>query len=166
MEITIRDVTLNDAEAIVKVLNPIIETGLYTVMDTPLTVEEERDYIRNFSKRGIFLVAERVPDGELLGFQSLEPFAAYTHAFDHVGVIGTYVALDHRRQGIASRLFEATFSAARKLGYEKIFTYIRADNPAALATYRRHGFQEVGRAHRQVKIRGAYIDEVFVEKFL
>jgi L-amino acid N-acyltransferase YncA len=96
----------------------------------------------------------------------MEPFAAFTHAFDHVGVLGTYVDLACRRQGIARRLFAATFDAARRKDYRKIFTYIRADNPAALTTYVNHGFTVVGIAREQAKIGNRYVDEIVVERFL
>ena len=96
----------------------------------------------------------------------MSPFAGFTHAFDHVGVIGTYVDLERRRQGIATRLFAATFDAARRKSYEKFFTYVRADNEAGLQTYLSHGFRIVGTAERQAKIDGRYIDEVVIEKVL
>jgi L-amino acid N-acyltransferase YncA len=102
----------------------------------------------------------------LLGFQVVEPFATYTHAFDHVGVIGTFVDLAWRRQGIGARLAEATFAAARKKGYEKLFGYVRADNAAALAFYASLGFGVIGTAQRQARIGGRYVDEVLIEAFL
>jgi L-amino acid N-acyltransferase YncA len=114
----------------------------------------------------VFHVAVRATDNVVVGFQSMAPFATYTHAFDHVGVIGTYVDLGSRRQGISKRLFPATFEAARRKGYEKIFTYIRADNVVALATYQKHGFRIVGKAERHAKLRGLYVDVVIVERFL
>jgi GNAT superfamily N-acetyltransferase len=52
----------------------------------------------------------------------VSPFGSFTNAFDHVGVIGTYVDLERRREGIAARLFAATFEAARAKGYEKFFS--------------------------------------------
>ena len=48
MELFIREVRPEDTAAIVRILNPIIEAGVYTVMDTPLTVEFEREYIEKF----------------------------------------------------------------------------------------------------------------------
>ena len=162
----IREARVEDAEGIVGILTPIIETGLYTVLDTPFTVEAERDFIRTFPERGIFLVAVRESDQRIFGFQNMEPFASYTHAFDHVGVVGTYVDLEARRQGISKRLFEAMFAAAVHKQYEKIFTFIRADNSAALSTYLRHGFRIIGTAAKQAKINGRYVDEILVEKFL
>ena len=166
MELFVREVRPDDAEAIIGIINPIIEAGVYTVFDVPFTVEAEREYILNFPQRGVFHVAVRSQDRQVVGFQSMEPFALYTHAFDHVGVIGTYVDLSHRRQGIAQSLFASTFEAARRKGYEKIFTFVRADNPAALATYLNRGFQIVGTARGQAKCDGKYVDEIIIEKFL
>jgi len=166
MEFSVRDVEPSDAAGLVRVLNPIIEARCYTVLDTPVSVETEFDYIIDFQDRGIWKVAVREPDRTIVGFQVLEPYASYTRAFDHVGILGTYVDLDLRRQGIARRLFAATFDDAREKGYEKIFTFVRADNPAALQTYLRQGFVVVGNAKRQAKIDGQYIDEILIEKWL
>jgi L-amino acid N-acyltransferase YncA len=165
-ELLVRPAEPDDAEAVVSIFNPIIESGIYTVFDTPFTVEQEREYILQLPARGVLNVAVRRADQRIVGFQGLEPFATYTRAFDHVGVIGTYVDLSLRRQGVAARLFEATFEGARLKGYEKLFTYVRGDNPAALATYMRQGFQIVGRATKQARINGGYVDEIMIEKFL
>jgi L-amino acid N-acyltransferase YncA len=165
MRLRIRDVKVGDAGSIVAILNPIIEAGSFTTFDTPLTVKAESEYISIFPARGVFLVAT-LEEEQIVGFQSMEPFAAYTHAFDHVGVLGTYVDLAWRRRGVASRLFKATFAQARTKGYAKIFTFIREDNPAALATYQKHGFRVVGVAEKHARIDGRFIDEVIVEKHL
>lgn len=166
MQLSIRAAEPQDAEAVAGILNAVIAEGVYTVFDTPFTVEDEQRFIESFPPRGVFLLAVGRPGQQVVGFQSLEPFAAYTRAFDHVGVMGTYVAKAHRRQGVATALFAATFEAARRKGYEKIFTFVRADNPAALATYVKHGFRVIGTAARQAKIRGEYVDEILIEKFL
>src|SRR2546427_6847095 len=164
MDITIREARPDDVDAVLGILNPIIEARIFTAFDTPFTVEAERNFIAEFPKAGIFHVAVRQPDSKVVGFQNVAPFATYTHAFDHVGVMGTYVDLSLRRQGVARHLFKATFEAARLKGYEKIFTFVRADNPAALQTYLRQGFHIIGTAKRQAKIDGRYIDEIMIEK--
>jgi L-amino acid N-acyltransferase YncA len=166
MELSIRDATPADAEAIVAILNPIVAARIYTVFDAPFTVEQEREYLINFPARGVWKVAIRDSDHRLVGFQVMEPYATYTRAFDHVGTLGTYVDLDLRRHGIASRLFAATFDAAVGKGYEKAFTLVRADNRAALETYLRHGFEVVGTARRHTRIDGRFVDEIFIEKQL
>jgi L-amino acid N-acyltransferase YncA len=166
MILRVRDARPDDAAAITRILNPIIEAGAYTVLDTPFSVDEERRFIESFPARGIFHVAEDGDERALVGFQDVSPFADYTRAFDHVGVIGTFVELAHRRRGVGRALFEATFAAARAKGFEKLFTFIRADNPAALSAYRRQGFEIIGTARRQARLKQGYVDEILVEMFL
>ncbi|HYN07370.1 MAG TPA: GNAT family N-acetyltransferase [Vicinamibacterales bacterium] len=166
MDLNIRDVVPADAEAIVAILNPIIEARIHTAFAAPFTVDAERDYIVEFPARGVWKVAVRQSDDRVVGFQVLEPFGPFTNAFDHVGTLGTYVDLEQRRMGIAKALFAATFAAAREKGYEKLFTFVRADNPVALAVYRGQGFEVVGRARKHAKIDGRYIDEILIEKLL
>ena len=164
MQVTIRPAAPADAAAIAAILNAIIATGLYTALDTPFSVEQERAFIERFPSRGIFHVATL--DGRIVGFQNVSPYADYTHAFDHVGVIGTFVDLELRRRGIARSLFAATFAAASGKGYEKFFAFVRGDNPAALQAYLRHGFSVIGTARRQARIGGRDIDEVMIEAFV
>ncbi|MCG2767838.1 MAG: GNAT family N-acetyltransferase [Anaerolineae bacterium] len=166
MDLLIREVQLDDAEAIVSILNPIIEAGVYTVLDAPLTAEAERKYITNFPHRGIFYVAVHRRDKRIVGLQSIEPFATYTRAFNHVAVLGTFVDLSHRRQGIGTRLSEVILEAARRKGYEKLFTYVRADNFESLVFHLKLGFRIVGTAQKQAKLGQRYVDEIIIEKFL
>ncbi len=164
--ISIRDVRLDDAKSLIAILNPIIRTGRHTVLMTPFTVVEERDFIINYPERGIFHIAESLEDKKIVGMQTIEPYGMYTRAFDHVGVIGTFIDLSMRQKGIGLLLAQSTFRAAKKKGYEKLFTNIRADNNAALAFYRKLGFSVIGTARKHAKIDDHYIDEILVEMFL
>ena len=56
MDLQIREAVEADAEAVVGILNPIIESGAYSALDTILTPAAERDFIAQFPERGIFLV--------------------------------------------------------------------------------------------------------------
>jgi L-amino acid N-acyltransferase YncA len=166
MLVDVRDATPGDADGIVHVLNPIIEAGLYTVLDTLMTPATQRAFMERCSPRGVFLVAIDPADGAVVGFQNSQPIAPYTHSFDHVCDMGTYVALARRRQGIASQLFRASFAALIAKGYEKIHTFVRADNPVSLQTYQHHGFHIAGVAVRHARVLGRYVDETIIEKFL
>lgn len=166
MDLFVREAQLNDAEAIANLLNPIIEAGVYTVLTTPLSVEAEQKFILNFPQRGILHVAVCRDQQRIVGCQNVEPFATYTSAFDHVGVIGTFVDLDYRRQGVGKSLFKATFKAARDKEYEKLFGFVRADNLVALAAYFNQVFYSIGTARRHAKINEMYVDEIMIERFL
>jgi ribosomal-protein-alanine acetyltransferase len=52
--------------------------------------------------------------------------------------------LNHRR-GLASRLLNAFFGAARERGIEQVHLEVRDSNIAARALYVKFGFQEIGR---------------------
>ena len=166
MSLTIREVAVEDAQGIIDVLNPIIIEARYTVLDQTFTVDEEKAFIESFPERGVFSVAVNETTNPLLGFQNVEPFATYTKAFDHVGIIGTYVDANSRGQGVAKQLFDYTFKAAKAKGYEKLFAYVRADNERALAVYLKQGFEIVGTAKKHGKIGDQYFDEILIEKFL
>jgi L-amino acid N-acyltransferase YncA len=166
MNVAVREATVDDAAGVAGILNQAVEARTYTVFDRPFSVDEERAFIAAFPARGILHVAVHESDQRIVGFQNMEPFGPYTGAFAHVGVIGTYVDLDLRRRGIARRLFEATYTAARHKGYEKIFTFVRADNEAAIQTYLNQGFRIIGTARRHAKIDGRYIDEILIERLL
>ncbi|MBE1275240.1 GNAT family N-acetyltransferase [Enterovibrio baiacu] len=168
MQLVVREAKaeIHDAEGIVNILNPIIDEGRYTILDTPFSAEEEVQFIKGFPQNGVFNIAINTQDSIVVGFQNVEPFASYTSAFNHVGIIGTFVDAQYRRQGIATALFNATFLDAKSKGYEKLFAYVRSDNENALATYLRQGFEVVGTAKKHAKIRGEYIDEILIEKWL
>jgi L-amino acid N-acyltransferase YncA len=165
-EVVIRRAHPDDAAGMVAILNPIIEARVYSALDTPVTVESQRAFIEDFPARGILHVAEERTGGRLVGMQDVVPFADYTRAFDHVGVIATFVALHGHRRGIGARLFAATFQTAKSAGFEKIQAWVRADNEAGLRAYRGAGFAPIGTAVRQARINGRYIDEIVLERFI
>lgn len=164
MDIKIRPATLDDAEGVLEVLNSVVQERKYSSFDRILTVEEERQFIASLGERSGLFVAEL--EGRIVGFQTIEPFAAYTPAMDHVGIMGTFVHADFRDQGIGRQLAEASFKFAQEKGYEKAVIYVRASNKAAQEFYQKLGFVPKGTLEKQVKIDGQYDDKVFMEMFL
>ena len=156
MECCIRPAREEDAHAIVELLNPLIQAGTYTIMDKPLSVIDQVDFIRGFPGRGVYNVAVCNDSHELLGIQDVQPISAHTHALEHVGEVSTFVSLARHRNGIGSRLCHATFEEARQRGFLKLRATIRADNPQATAFYQSQGF----------KVVRTTIDEVVAERVL
>lgn len=164
--LAIRRAGPEDAEGVAEVLNAIIRAGTHSLLDTPFSVAAERAYIEGLPERAFMHVAEDAP-GTIAGVQTLIPWSAFdTHEFDHVATMGTYVAAEYRLRGVARSLSAASFAAALDLGYEKIFTDLRADNVDSLAFHLSLGFTLVGAARRQARIGGRDVDVLFVERFL
>lgn len=166
MEITVREAQEEDAGALADLLGAIIRAGLYTSLDTELSEEAQREFIRTFPKRGVFNVAVCTATQTRLGLQDVAPLEEGSKVFGHVGVISTFVSLTAHRQGVGRRLSAATFAQAKALGFTKLSATIRADNPQAVAFYLSQGFSLIGTARRHAYLRGKYIDQVLAEKLL
>ncbi len=164
MDVNIRRGTIQDAQGVVDVINSIVQEGGLTAIYPALTVEQEKEFIASLGPRGAIFVAEA--DGVILGVLSIEPYARYTRAMDHVATLGTYVYRNFRRQGVGRQLMKAGLEFARRQGYEKIIVYVRAGNSNAQAFYRRMGFIPKMLLERQIKIEGKYDDEVLMEMFV
>ncbi len=162
--VTVRPGRVADAAGVAAVLNGVIAERRYTSLDGQWSVEAEEAYIAGLGPRSILTVAEA--GGEIVGFQTLEPLVSYTPTMDHVATLGTMVAAPWRGRGIGRQLWATTRSRAGALCYEKVVIFVRAGNQGALAFYRSLGFQARGSLRQQVKVDGAYEDEVFLELFL
>ncbi len=165
--VTIRPVrrdSLADAAGVADVLNAVIAEGRCTVITGHWTPEAEMAFIQGLGPRSEMFVAE--VDGQIGGFQVVEPFAAYSTALDHVAILGTYVQAAFRRCGLGRRLAAATLAFATAHGYEKAVIYVLAGNEAGLAYYRRLGFEERGTLTHQARLGSVYHDEVVLEMHL
>ena len=152
---------LGDAAGVADVLNGVIAEGRYTALTGHWTAEAEKAFLQSLGTRSEMFVAEVA--GRIVGFQVIEPFAAYPSAMDHVAILGTYVCAEFRGRGLGQRLAAATFDFAQEQGFEKAVLYVLAHNEGGLAYYRALGFVEKGVLARQTKIDGVYHDEVFME---
>jgi L-amino acid N-acyltransferase YncA len=164
VDLVIRRATMNDAQDVAGLINDIIDEGQLTSLYPALTTEQEKAFIAGLGPRSVMFLARA--DGKLLGTCTIEPFAPYTRAMDHVAVVGTFVSGGVRRRGIGSKLLEKTLAFARQQGYEKLIAYVRAGNAGGQAFYRARGFVPKMVLERQVKIEGRYDDEVWMELFV
>ena len=154
LDIVVRRATADDAAAVARLINEVILAGLPSLLDTPFSEDEERAYIAGLPARGFIHVAE-LPDEGVVGAQTIVPAGDFTtRQLDHVATMGTWIDARYRRRGVGRRLAEASFAAARALGYEKIFTDIRADNVDSLAFHLSLGFRVAGTAQRHAKVGG------------
>lgn len=135
-----------DVAAIVALLVPIIQAGDQTVMDEPVSLDEQIDFIRRFLGRGVFHVAVDDARGAVVGLQDVTLWLAGSRVFQHVGVISTFVPMGKQGGGIGRSLCRATFQAARALGFTKLSAAIRADNSRAVAFYLGLRFRLIGAA--------------------
>ena len=104
-------------------------------------------------------------DGEaVVGWCDICP--SNKEAFRHCGTLGMGVLAFFRRQGIGRRLLVATLGRAREVGLERVELEVYESNGAAVALYRKLGFQLEGRKVRSCKIDGRYDNDLLMALFL
>lgn len=156
--ITIRRARTGDAEAFARLMSdPLVLPGL---LQSPYpSIEAWRQRLAEHDAPGradLVLVAEI--DGEVVGNAGLHasgPALRRRHAMG----MGIAVASAFQRRGVGSALLSALLDAAdRWLGVLRIELTVYTDNLAAIALYRRFGFEFEG-THRAYALRdGQYVD--------
>jgi L-amino acid N-acyltransferase YncA len=164
MAVSVRKATPEDARGIVAIWQEIVAEKDHTVVRKAFTVAQQWSYLNTLEDREAIFVAE--DDGSILGFQTLDLYASYTHSMDHVGVVRTYVSAGRRRQGIGRRLAETASQFAYEKGYEKLVARVQARNSPGRSFFESLGFVPVGTLRRQVHVYDGYDDQVIMERFL
>ncbi len=83
-------------------------------------------------------------------------------AADEAEVLTIATRPDHRRQGVASALLDTAMAAVLASGAASMFLEVAVDNLAALALYRSHGFDAVGRRPGYYSRPGGPIDAMIM----
>lgn len=73
---------------------------------------------------------------------------------------------EFRGKGLGGRLLEAVCKHSREVGLEKIELYVYTTNQAAVALYKKWGFEEEGLIKKYRKLEGEYFDVYAMGKFL
>ena len=87
-------------------------------------------------------------------------FPAWAAAVAHCGQLGMGLLPKHRGRGIGERLLRACLTKAAVQGLTRIELEARADNAAAIALYRKCGFEHEALKRRAMRFDGVYFDAV------
>lgn len=123
-----------------------------TAADLPRLVElEELLFAPSAWSAGMLAEELQAPGRWYVGIDASSRLVAYAGLwFDgevaQVMTIGVDPAA--QRRGLGSVLVESLVARARELGARGVLLEVRVDNEPALALYRRHGFEVVGRRRR------------------
>jgi ribosomal protein S18 acetylase RimI-like enzyme len=84
----------------------------------------------------------------------------------HRGSLGMGIISEYRGKGIGSKLLESTLNQAKTFGLEKVELQVYTSNTAAIALYKKFGFEEEGIIKRYRKLDGNYFNALLMAKFL
>jgi L-amino acid N-acyltransferase YncA len=154
--ITVRPAHALDAREMAEILTEIIAIGGTTALSGTIDAAYVIARMQTAPEASAWHVAE-TEAGEILGFQWVAPHDGLPpEAVD----IATFTKPGRQGLGIGSKLFEATQTAAKRLGYRWINANIRADNAGGLAYYQSRGFEEYGRIKRYRMEDGTTVDKI------
>ena len=103
-------------------------------------------------------------DGQLVGWIDILPHDQPEYA--HRGTLGMGLIKSHRGRGLGGRLLDAALAHAPRSGLSKVELTVFTTNLAAIALYRKHGFEDAGVWRDYRRLDGVTYDALLMERFL
>jgi RimJ/RimL family protein N-acetyltransferase len=161
---TIRLAVPDDAKAITDFVNIVGREGRWVLRERATwSLEEERKTLGAADGReSAFFIAEI--EGRLSGNLNIARGRWPKNA--HVAEFGMACLPDCRRVGLGTALLRRALDWARSVGVRKVTLEVFATNEPAIGLYRKMGFEEEGRRHREFLIDGSLTDGVLMALWL
>lgn len=165
--IGIREATDADLPSIVEIVNLAIASSPYVWTEIPTTLDARRAWFEDHQRSGHPIFVAFAPDDpdHVMGWSSLSTFRG-RDGYRFTAEVSVYVHPSAQRQGVATRLIEATEAAASRQGFHALVAVIDAAHTASISLFRRFSFAERGRLAEIGWKFGAWRDEVFMVKLL
>lgn len=158
----IRPAKTEDAEGILAILNPIIESTTITFTTEFATVENVVDGLAAHAARGDpYLVAEL--DASIAGFAKYGPFRSgpgYAGAVE----LTVHLAPKARGKNIGRKLMAALMSHAKTAGKNVMIAGVSGENAQAVGFFTHMGFEKVAQLPGVGEKFGRRLDLIFLQK--
>jgi L-amino acid N-acyltransferase len=161
-----RLVEMDDAEALVNILNPEVVGASVTLDLVPRTLEVQRNWIGVHRATHVCLVAVNTEDdhGELgargeriAGFASVSPFRerpGYATTVEN----SVYVHSGCRGRGVGELLLNDLIATAKRSGFHTIIARIVGENESSVRLHKKCGFTLVGTEIEVGRKHGRWLD--------
>ena len=163
--LVIRPAQLEDVSAVVAGINAVCAEEIY--FRTTQFVSDPQ-WAMTFEQLGdnterLVLVADL--NDSIVGMVNI--FPGSTESRDaHAAELGIHVLAPFRDRGVGTQLLRTALDWARDRKIEKITLSVFSTNSRALYLYAKFGFEREGVRRKQYRIRGEYVDDILMAKFL
>ncbi|MDR2941285.1 MAG: GNAT family N-acetyltransferase [Treponema sp.] len=163
--LTIRDVQLNDAQALLDIYAPYVRTTWITFETSAPSLSEFCGRIEqyHFTLGFPYKVAEL--DGIIAGYAYAHPFHE-REAYRFTAETTVYVKQNLGRGGIGTRLYQTVLEDLTKSGFHAAIAILGYPNEASKRFHEKLGFREVGCFHEVGYKLGHWLDTGYLEKIL
>ncbi|MCG7782610.1 N-acetyltransferase [Lelliottia amnigena] len=158
-EIVIRHAEPNDAAAIRQnYMHPGVYHDTLQLPHPSLEMWQERLIVKPGQRRLVACIDEKI-----VGDLSLQVEASPRRS--HVASFGISVAADAQGRGVGSALMREMINLCDNwMRIERIELTVFSDNPAALALYRKYGFEVEGTGKKFALRNGEYVDAYYMAR--
>lgn len=109
-------------------------------------------------------VVYAVCQSQVVGWCDITPKDNPRHS--HRGSLGMGIVKEFRGRGLGARLMEAALAQAVRFGLEKVELQVYTTNTAAIALYKKFGFEQEGLIRKYRRLDGRDFDCLAMAKFL
>jgi RimJ/RimL family protein N-acetyltransferase len=136
--VRVRTVREGDLDACLGLFEQVSAEGRWLATETPVDRREVAQRWRALldTGEGTLLLAEEEEGAPPMGVAAMVGRTSPE--------LGMLVGSVHRRKGVGDALLDACEAWARSAGAREIVLHVFPHNPAAIALYRKHGFEERG----------------------
>jgi phosphinothricin acetyltransferase len=157
MEPTIRKMLASDWEAVAKIYEEGIATGVAT-FETKVPSYEAWDRAH---MTGCRFVAEN--QNGVLGWVALSPVSSRC-VYGGVAEVSVYIAKEARGKGMGKRLLEHLIIESEKEGLWTLQSGVFPTNLSSIKIHEAVGFRCIGKRERVGKLNGKWIDNILFER--
>ena len=157
--VIIRQATIDDAPALQRYIAELRAEQLPVLLpiERVPTLQEEREFISELVEHETSTLLLAFCGQAVVG--ALDLHGSDRPGREHCSRLGMSVAKAYRKQGIGTRLLEEVLAWARAAGrIRRIELEVLANNPAAIALYRKLGFVQEGSKRQAVHVGGQFVD--------
>ena len=130
-----------------------------------LSISQEADFIRKFAGNPGSIMLVAFDEGELIGTGAVSVISGKPR-IAHRREIAISVRKDYWGKGIGTGLMNLLLDFAKKSGAEVLELEVRSDNEAAIALYKKFGFEKAGRNEKFFKINGEFFSADYMNLYL
>ena len=138
--LTIRPVTLADAQAIRDIYAPYVENTAITFEYEVPSVQEFQDRITQTTQTHPYFVVEE--EGQVLGYAYASSY--YNRAaYDWTCELSIYLSQDARGKGVGSKLYDTLEEELTQRGFLRFLACIALPNDPSIAFHEKRGYTQV-----------------------
>jgi phosphinothricin acetyltransferase len=137
----IRNVQLQDADGVLRIYQPYIETTATTFETTVPGIDAFAERIKTNTEKYPWLIAE--DEGAIIGYAYASKHRD-REAYQWCVESSVYVLESYHRGGIATALYLKLFELLKRSGYVNVYAGVTLPNPKSYGFHTRMGFEPIG----------------------